>query len=133
MSTVKTLSDRPHISEYAVHHHARISFNNHYLSPARCLKRGWQNKKELAISAARILHLNGNDGLHPVPFTSCYITGDNTSICIDCIGKCSRGYPTTMRPLRTYAVFECSYVADERILLTINVAHRPLDALLNAC
>lgn len=62
-----------------------ISDSQDYLSPVelcRCrnLKCGSGNKKEATISDARILHLNGNDGSHPVPFTSCYIRSDNVGV-----------------------------------------------------
>lgn len=62
-----------------------ISDSQDYLSPVelcRCrdLKCGSGNKKESTISDAAILHLNGNDGSHPVPFTSCYIKGDNVGV-----------------------------------------------------
>lgn len=32
------------------------------------------------IPNATRLHLNGNDGLHPHPFTSSYITSDNMNV-----------------------------------------------------
>lgn len=39
-----------------------------------------EEERTTAITVATRLHLNGNDGLHPQPFTSCYIGCDNMNM-----------------------------------------------------